>query len=245
MRTVLILGGTGEARTLAAALVADGSWRVVSSLAGRVSDPTLPAGEVRVGGFGGPAALADWLRSERVTAVVDATHPFAARISASAAEAAPTADVPLLSLRRPGWKAGKTDRWHRVPTMAAAAAALAEVRGRVLLTTGRGGLEVFAHLPHRFVIRTVDPPDPPLPADHVVVLARGPYTVAGERALMAEHHVRTLVTKDSGGPMTAAKLVAARELGIAVVMVDRPAPPPGVEAVTEVDAVLAWLRSVS
>ncbi|HUR75164.1 MAG TPA: cobalt-precorrin-6A reductase [Sporichthya sp.] len=245
MRTVLILGGTGEARTLAAALVADGSWRVVSSLAGRVSDPVLPAGEVRVGGFGGPDALADWIRAEHVTAVVDATHPFAARISASAAAAADAASVPLILLRRPPWKAGSADRWHRVPTMAAAATALAEVRGRVLLTTGRGGLDVFAHLPHRFIIRTVDPPDPPLPADHVVLLSRGPYTLAGERALMAEHHVRTLVTKDSGGDMTVAKLTAARELGIAVVMVNRPEPPPGVDAVTDPAAVLRWLRSVS
>jgi precorrin-6A/cobalt-precorrin-6A reductase len=175
---------------------------------------------------------------------VDATHPFADRISASAAAAAPAADVPLIVLRRPGWKAGSSDRWQRVPTMAAAAAALAEVRGRVLLTTGRGGLEVFAHLPQRFIIRTVDRPDPPLPADHVLVLSRGPYTLAGERALMAQHHVRTLVTKDSGGDMTSAKLVAARELGIAVVMIDRPAPPPDVEIVADPDAVLRWVRSV-
>ncbi len=129
--------------------------------------------------------------------------------------------------------------------MADAAAVLAEVRGRVLLTTGRGGLELFAHLPQRFIIRTVEPPDPPLPADHVVVLARGPYTVAGERALMSQHHVRTLVTKNSGGDMTSAKLVAARELGVAVVMVDRPAPPKGVEIVADPNAVLPWLRAVS
>lgn len=244
MRTVLILGGTAEARTLAAALFDSGTWRVVSSLAGRVSDPALPIGEVRIGGFGGPAALADWLRAEEIAAVVDATHPFAAKISASAAAAAPAADVPLLMLRRPGWKAGTTDRWQRVPTMAAAAELLVEARGRVLLTTGRGGLEVFAHLPHRFIIRTVDPPDPPLPADHVLVLARGPYTLAGERALMAQHHVRTLVTKDSGGDMTAAKLVAARELGVAVVMVDRPPAPAGVPTVTEPADVLGWLRGL-
>lgn len=245
MRTVLILGGTSEARTLAAALADDPSWRVVSSLAGRVSNPTLPAGEVRVGGFGGPEALTEWLRAENVTAVIDATHPFAARISASAAEAAPTAGVPLLMLRRPGWKAGNADRWHRVPTMAAAAEVLAEARGRVLLTTGRGGLEVFAHLPNRFIIRAVDPPEPPLPPDHVVVLARGPYTVAGERALLSQHHVRTLVTKDSGGEMTAAKLVAARELGVAVVMVDRPPAPDGAFTVADPAGALAWLRQFS
>jgi precorrin-6A/cobalt-precorrin-6A reductase len=243
--TVLILGGTGEARALAAALAAERNWRVVSSLAGRVSSPALPVGEVRVGGFGGPAALADWLRTERIAAVVDATHPFAARISASAAQAAPAAGVPLLLLRRPGWTEGPGDRWRRVPDMPAAAAALRDAEtGPVFLTTGRGGLAVFADLPHRFVIRTVDPPEPPLPADAVVLLARGPYTVEGERGLMAEHGVRTLVTKDSGGEMTAAKLVAARELGVAVVMVDRPPPPPGVRTVATPAEALAWLTSL-
>lgn len=245
MRTVLILGGTTEARALAATLAEEGTWRVVSSLAGRVSAPALPAGEVRIGGFGGPDALAAWLTDQQVTAVVDATHPFAARISASAAQAAPAAGVPLLMLRRPGWSAGPDDHWQRVPDMSAAAAAVAGGEGPVLLTTGRGGLRVFAALPHRFVIRTVDPPEPPLPPDRVLVLARGPYTLDGERALMRNHGVRTLVTKDSGGAMTAAKLTAARELGVAVVMVDRPAPPADVDAVAEVAAVLAWLRQLT
>lgn len=242
--TVLILGGTGEARALAAALESERTWRVVSSLAGRVSSPALPVGEVRIGGFGGPEALAEWLRAERIAAVVDATHPFAARISASAAQAAPAAGVPLLMLRRPGWTAGPHDRWRRVPDMAAAAAALRELEGPVLLTTGRGGLAVFSDLPHRFVIRTVDPPQPPLPADHVLVLARGPYTVESELTLMREHAVRTLVTKDSGGDMTAGKLAAARELGTAVVMVDRPPVEPGVPCVAVTADVLAWLREL-
>ena len=243
-RTVLILGGTGEARALAQALHG-GTWRVVSSLAGRVSSPALPVGEVRIGGFGGPDALAAWLTEQDVAAVVDATHPFAARISASAAQAAPAAGVPLLMLRRPGWRAGPGDVWQRVPDMRAAAAAVAVGPGPVLLTTGRGGLDAFADLPHRFVIRTVDPPEPPLPADHVLLLARGPYTVDGERALMRDHGVRTLVTKDSGGPMTAAKLVAARDLGVAVVMVERPPPPAGVRTVADPAAVLAWLAGLS
>lgn len=244
MRTVLILGGTGEARALARALHDGGPWRVVSSLAGRVSAPALPAGEVRIGGFGGPDALARWLTEHDVAAVVDATHPFAARISASAAAAAPAAGVPLLMLRRPGWDAGPGDVWRRVPDMPGAADAVAAGEGPVLLTTGRGGLAVFAGLPHRFVIRAVDPPEPPLPADHVVLLARGPYTLDGERALMREHGVRTLVTKDSGGQMTVAKLDAARELGVAVVMVDRPPAPPGVPTVAEPAEVLAWLAEL-
>ncbi|WP_019877283.1 cobalt-precorrin-6A reductase [Sporichthya polymorpha] len=245
MRTVLILGGTSEARALAAALADDGRWRVVSSLAGRVSSPALPVGEVRIGGFGGPEKLAEWLTEHDVAAVVDATHPFAARISASAAQAAPAARVPLLMLRRPGWTAGPEDAWHRVPDMPAAAAAVAASHGPVLLTTGRGGLAVFADLPHRFVIRAVDPPDPPLPADAVVLLARGPYTLDGERALLREHGVRTLVTKDSGGAMTAAKLTAARELGVRVVMVDRPPAPAGVPTVADAADVLAWLNALS
>lgn len=244
MRTVLVLGGTGEARALARALHDGGSWRVVSSLAGRVSAPALPAGEVRIGGFGGPDALARWLTEHDVAAVVDATHPFAARISASAAQAAPAAGVPLLMLRRPGWDARPGDTWRRVPDMPGAADAVATMEGTVLLTTGRGGLAAFAALPHRFVIRAVDPPEPPLPADHVVLLARGPYTLDGERTLMREHRVRTLVTKDSGGQMTVAKLDAARELGVAVVMVDRPPAPPAVPTVTEPVEVLAWLEGL-
>lgn len=244
--TVLVLAGTGEARALAKALVELGRWRVVSSLAGRVSAPVLPVGEVRIGGFGGPDALAAWLRVEQVAAVIDATHPFAARISASAAAAAPAAGIPLLVLRRPGWVAGPGDQWRRVPTMAAAADAVAARTGPVLLTTGRGGLEVFAHLPHRFVIRTVDPPRLPLPSDHLVLLARGPYTVAGEAALIREHDVRTLITKDSGGDLTVAKLIAARELGVAVLMVDRPRiENPSAPVVADVAAAVGWLADLA
>jgi precorrin-6A/cobalt-precorrin-6A reductase len=240
--TLLILGGTGEARALAAAVVAHGGRRVVSSLAGRVSEPLLPAGEVRLGGFGGPTGLAVWLRAEGVTAVVDATHPFAARISASAVAATARSGVPLLVLRRPGWVAGPGDDWTRVPDVAAAAAALRDRPGPVFLTTGRGGLAHFARLPHRFVIRTVDPPDPPLPADCLLVRSRGPYRLAGERALLAEHDIRVLVTKDSGGEMTSAKLTAARERGVPVVIVDRPPlPDPAVPSVADPQAALAWV----
>ena len=242
-RRVLVLGGTGEARALAAALAGRPGWRVVSSLAGRVSSPTLPAGEVRIGGFGGPAAMAGWITAEGLDAVVDATHPFAARITAAALAAAPAAGVPLLLLRRPGWTAGPGDDWRRVPTVPAAALAVAALPGPVLLTTGRGGLTSFAALPHRFVIRTVDPPDPPLPADAELVLGRGPYTEAGELDLMRRHGIRLLVTKDSGGDMTAAKLAAARALRVPVVMVDRP-DVPGAELVPQapdVAAALEWL----
>ncbi len=242
--TVLILGGTGEARALARVLADRNTGRVVSSLAGRVSDPLLPLGEVRIGGFGGPEGLAAWLRTECVRAVVDATHPFAARISASAVTACELTGIPLLVLRRPGWREGPEDRWHRVPDMPAAAAALREHPGPVLLTTGRGGLATFADLPHRFVIRAVDPPEPPLPADHEVLLARGPYDLDSERELLERHGIGVLVTKDSGGDLTAAKLTVARERGIPVVMVDRPPlPDADVTVVADVPTALQWLES--
>lgn len=246
-RRVLILGGTGEARALAAALAGRADWLVVSSLAGRVSAPALPAGEVRIGGFGGPEALAAWIAAEGVGSVVDATHPFAARITASALRAAPLAGVPLLLLRRPGWTAGRGDDWRRVPSVPAAAGALGALPGPVLLTTGRGGLAAFAGLPHRFVIRVVDAPDPPLPADCEVLLDRGPYTEPGEVALMRRHGVRVLVTKDSGGAMTVAKLAAARGLGLPVVMVDRPVVPGAddVPSVPDVPGALAWLEALA
>ncbi len=242
---LLILGGTGEARALAATLHVADEHGFVSSLAGRVSAPALPAGAVRIGGFGGVDGLRDWLRDEGITAVVDATHPSARRNSASAVAATQSLGLPLLVLRRPGGQAQPGDAWHRVPDMPAAAQALRNLPGPVLLTTGRGGLEVFASSPQRFVIRTVDAPDGPLPTEHVLLLSRGPYALTDERALLAEHGVRVLVTKDSGGNMTAAKLVAARELGVTVVMVDRP-PMPGagrVSVVADVPGALAWLRT--
>ncbi|GAA4147652.1 cobalt-precorrin-6A reductase [Phytohabitans flavus] len=242
MRTLLILGGTGEARALAAHAA---GWHVVTSLAGRVRDPRLPEGEVRVGGFGGPEGLAAWLVRERVRAVVDATHPFASRISASAVAAARATGVPLLALHRPGWTEEPGDDWRRVPSVEAAAEVLTTLGGRVMLTTGRQSLAAFAGLDLFFLVRTVDPPSSPLPASHHLILDRGPYTVDGELALMREHAIDTLVTKDSGGTMTAAKLVAARQRGIPVVMVDRPPMPEGVRAASTVDEAVGWLRGIA
>jgi precorrin-6A/cobalt-precorrin-6A reductase len=243
-RKVLLLGGTGEARRLAELLADRPGMRVVTSLAGRVAQPALPAGEVRIGGFGGAAGLADWLRRERPDAVVDATHPFAARITASAVSATTEAGVPLLVLRRSGCTAGPGDDWRRVPSLEAAAEAATGLGERIFLTTGRQGLAAFAPLDRPwFLVRSVDPPDPPLPPRLEVVLDRGPFTVDGELALLRQHRVDVLVTKDSGGPMTAAKLVAARRLGLPVVMVDRPPLPP-VTCVWTVEAALVWLKSV-
>ncbi|MEV7771305.1 cobalt-precorrin-6A reductase [Kitasatospora sp. NPDC086791] len=244
MRHLLILGGTTEGRALAAALDGRPGLRVTSSLAGRVARPRLPAGEVRIGGFGGPEGLADWLRAERVDAVVDATHPFAAGISRNAALASAATGVPLLVLRRPGFTRVDGDRWIPVPSLAAAAAALLPRRGeRVFLTTGRQGIAAFAHLDGvHFLARSVDPPEPPLPPSFDVLLARGPFTVEGELALLREHAVDVLVTKDSGGAATAPKLAAARELGLPVIVVERPPVPEGVPVVPDVESAVRRLE---
>ena len=240
---VLLLGGTGEARRLAQRLVDDGV-PVVSSLAGRVADPLLPPGEVRVGGFGGATGLVAWLQEHPVAAVVDATHPFAAGMTANAAQAAAITGVPLLRLQRPGWSPQPGDDWRWADSLKGAAEAVAGF-GHVFVTTGRQGLAAFAGLTAHCVVRSVDAPDPPLPPRTTVVLARGPFTVEEERALMSEHGIDVVVTKDSGGHMTEAKLTAARELGIPVVLVRRPPVPPGIPVVATVDDARAWLaRSV-
>ncbi|MFD0318546.1 cobalt-precorrin-6A reductase [Streptomyces flavalbus] len=240
---VLILGGTTEARELAAVLAGHPGVRVTTSLAGRTARPGAVAGEVRTGGFGGADGLAAWLRERRVDALVDATHPFAETITANAARAAAATGVPAVVLRRPGWRQGPRDRWHPVPSLPAAADLLPALGSRrVLLTTGRLGLAAFAHLtgPH-FVVRSVDPPEPPLPPRLDVILARGPFTAADESALLRDHRVDTLVTKDSGGTATSAKLAAARDLALPVVVVRRPPLPPGTRAVPDVAGAVEWL----
>jgi precorrin-6A/cobalt-precorrin-6A reductase len=238
---VLILGGTGEARRLATALVAEGV-DVLSSLAGRVADPVVPPGEVRIGGFGGAAGLTAWLQAHPVQSLVDATHPFAATMTASAAAAAEATGIPLLRLQRPGWSPQPGDDWRWVDTPTEAALAVAGF-GSVFLTTGRRGLGAFAGLTGRCLVRSVDPPDPPLPERTTVVLARGPFAVSDELALMRQHAVDVVVTKDSGGGMTAAKLAAARRLGVPVVLIRRPPLPPGVPTVATVEETVAWVRA--
>jgi precorrin-6A/cobalt-precorrin-6A reductase len=239
---VLILGGTGEARSLAGALDQAGV-PVVSSLAGRVRNPALPVGDVVIGGFGGPDGLADYLRTHRIRAVVDATHPFATGISASAATACGTAGVPLLRLARPGWAdhplAGTWDWVDGYP-----AAADAARQRRVFLTTGRGTLSAFLGLAAPFVlVRLVEPATTGLPTGWSVLASRGPYTVAGEVALMREHRIEVLITKDSGGPLTEPKLVAADQVGVRVVIVRRPPAESGVPSVDTVERAAAWVRA--
>lgn len=239
---VLILGGTGEARALAGVLVERG-FPVVSSLAGRVSKPRLPVGEVRVGGFGGVDGLAEYLRETSVRAVVDATHPFARIISGNAAAACAVAGVPLLRLERPGWSdAPGAEGWHWVDSHDEAAETTARLGRRPLLTVGRQSLDRFtgplSDVPA--VVRVVDPPDLPLPEQWCVLRARGPYTEGGERDLMDRHGIDVVVTKDSGGALTWPKMAVASAAGIPVVVVRRPGPPPGVRVVTAAEDAADW-----
>jgi len=234
---LLILGGTGEAALLARHLADRPNLDIISSLAGRVADPVLPPGNVRVGGFGGIDGLATYLAEERIDAVVDATHPFAARMSAHAALACGRMNLPLLGFVRPAWIPEPTDRWLPVPDMAAAAALC---RGRVFLTVGRQELAPFADRDAWFLIRSIDPPEGALPAHHELMLKRGPFGLADEIGLLRAHRIDMIVSKNSGGPATYAKIEAARSLGLPVVMVERPARPITDQADT-LGAVEAWL----
>ncbi len=236
---VLILGGTGEARAVAGELSAAGA-EVISSLAGRTPRPARPEGTTRLGGFGGAAGLATYLQAERITAVIDATHPFATRITAAAVGATATAGVPLLILRRPPWEPGP--RWQTVADMPAAAAAVrAWPPDAVFLAIGRQHLAAFAaDSRHTFVARAISPPSGPLPPRLTMVLARGPFTEDQERALLRDHQIGLLVTRNSGGPMTAAKLHAAAGLGLPVIAVAPPPPPDGTATVATVAEAVRW-----
>ncbi|MFD4401429.1 cobalt-precorrin-6A reductase [Nocardia sp. NPDC058499] len=239
---ILLLGGTGEARELAHALAGEPGLEIVSSLAGRVSDPVRPGGTVRVGGFGGVEGLRNWLTDNAIELIIDATHPFAATMTAHAAQASTELGLPMIRLNRPGWTAGPGDHWLRVPDLAAAARVSADTGDRILLTIGRQGVGAFAGYTRPwYLIRAIDPPDAALPPRHEILLARGPFTVESESALLAEQRIEVLVTKDSGGAATAAKLVAARESGIPVVMVDRPPAPTGLIEVASVGAAREWV----
>jgi precorrin-6A/cobalt-precorrin-6A reductase len=239
---VLILGGTREARELASALETAG-LAVVSSLAGRLAETQLPAGAVRIGGFGGADGLARWLIEHDVAAVVDATHPFAVRISDSVRTACAATGVPLLRIERPAWIEQPGDRWHRVGNLGGAAALAPRIGSRILLTIGRQGVSAFSDdRASWYLIRCVERPAPPLPPRHDVVIARGPFSFEGELALIDRHEIDLIVTKDSGGASTVAKLAAARLRAVPVVVIGRP-PRQDATSVADVAGAIRWIAT--
>jgi precorrin-6A/cobalt-precorrin-6A reductase len=242
MTRLLLLGGTSDSSQLARRLAED-AIPAMFSYAGRTQSPMAQPLPTRIGGFGGSAGLAAYIRAEQISHVIDATHPFAARISHNAIAACAQTGVPLLRFERPPWQADAGDRWHHVRAMQDAPDALPETPARVFLAIGRQQLDLFAaRAQHHYLVRLVDPPDAPLPLRAAqVVIARGPFTEAGDSALLRAHAITHVVAKNSGGSGARAKLLAARALGIEVIMIDRPALPTR-EIRDDVEGVMGWLR---
>jgi precorrin-6A/cobalt-precorrin-6A reductase len=242
MAKVLILGGTTEARQLAERLARRAGLEVTLSLAGRTASPVAHPVPIRVGGFGGAEGLADYLAAACVDALIDATHPYAHIISENAAAAARKAAVPFVALRRPPWRAVPGDRWIDVGDARAAVETIGPEGRNVFVTIGRNELAPFANAPqHRYLIRSVDPVEPPLPLPHVTyITARGPFGEADDRALMTQHKIDVVISKNSGGSAAYGKIAAARALGIEVIMQRRPPAADG-PSVNTVEDALAWL----
>jgi precorrin-6A/cobalt-precorrin-6A reductase len=242
---VLILGGTGEALRLARRLAEMAEISVITSLAGRTRDPALPPGEVRVGGFGGFEGLLAYMKENAIALLINATHPFAATISANALAAHQQSGVPLLRLLRPAWRKEPDDTWIMAPSVKGAAAICRWLGKRVLLSVGSQEVAAFADLPRaHFFVRMVDPPETSLPLlSAEAIVAKGPFALINERRLLLERKIDLIVTKNSGGDATFAKIAAARELSIPVVMIDRPeiALQPGSETVDSVEAAFDWI----
>jgi precorrin-6A/cobalt-precorrin-6A reductase len=244
MRRVLILGGTTQASALAVQLAGDTHYDAILSLAGRTKNPLLPDIRHRIGGFGGSAGLANYLRTEAIDVLIDATHPFAEQMSAHAVIATRETNTPLAIFTRPAWTPAMGDRWQEFPDARSAARALGEEPRRVFLTIGRQQLAAFEIAPqHDYLIRSIDAPDP-LPAmpHHKFLLARGPFTFEDEQALMRDARIKVLVSKNSGGDATRAKLDAAQALGVEVYMIARPQSP-DVPAFETLDAILQFLET--
>jgi precorrin-6A/cobalt-precorrin-6A reductase len=240
-RSLLILGGTAEASALARALASCDDIAPVLSFAGRTQAPLLPPIPYRVGGFGGSAGLIRYLRETRTEMMIDATHPFAARMSHHASEAATATGIAFLAIRRPAWQAQPGDRWTQVADLIGAAEALGPIPRHVFLAIGRQELAPFRARPHHYVIRSVERPDAAeAPEGATLLTARGPFDEAAERDLFRKHNIDCLVTKNSGG-VTGAKLVAARTLNLPVIIVTRPEKPPA-PTVTDEAGALAWLH---
>jgi precorrin-6A/cobalt-precorrin-6A reductase len=239
----LILGGTAEARQLADTLAAQPGLCIITSLAGRTVEPRRPAGDLRTGGFGGAAGLADYLRRTQVDLVIDATHPYAAAISRHAVEACRSAARPLLRLERGPWRAETSDRWVEVDSLLAAARAAPSLGRRALLTVGIKELSAFAGIPDLwFLVRLVEMPAEPLPLlDHEIVLGRGPFAAAAERDLLHGRGIEFVIAKNSGGAATYGKIVAARELGLPVVLLRRPELP-AAETAGTIEQVVGWIE---
>jgi len=243
-KRILILGGTSEAMALARALSARPEIDAVLSLAGRTGHPVLPPIAHRIGGFGGVEGLVTYLKDNAVAAVIDATHPFAAQMTRNAAQACETLGVPRLVFTRPAWQAGDGDHWINVADTEAAVDALGEAPRKVFLTVGRLSLPAFRRAPqHHYLMRSIDAPDlADRPPKLDLILARGPFDGAAERDLMTEHRVDVIVTKNSGGSATDAKLAAARDLGLPVIMIDRPIMPDS-RIVYDLDNVMDFINT--
>jgi precorrin-6A/cobalt-precorrin-6A reductase len=239
---LLILGGTTEASALARHIAGRSDLDPILSLAGRTQNPVAPPIPYRTGGFGGAAGLKAYLTEAKIDAAIDATHPFAAQMSAHAVEACRDLSLPLATFTRAAWRAVPGDRWVHTADMNAAAAALGEASRRVFLTVGGLQLAAFAAAPqHHYLVRTIDPPDVTALPNHRLILACGPFAIDDEIALMREANIDVLVTKNSGGKATAAKLAAARALNIEVIMVERPQSE-DVPTFEKLDAVMAWIE---
>lgn len=242
MKRVLILGGTGDASELAVK-ASTLPVEVTVSLAGRTREPHNVSENTRVGGFGGVSGLTTYLREQEIDILIDATHPFAAQISFNAAAAAAELGLPRLMLVRPAWQPIAQDQWQEVDNVEAAADALAKQAKRVFLTVGRQQLELFAHLDVWFLMRLIDPPEENAVVPKGLLLYnRGPFDLVSERQLLTQYQIDTIVSKNSGGNATYAKIIAARELGIKVVMVKRPTVPLG-EQVQDAESAISWLAS--